>query len=271
MMPAPVRLLRGRTWRASRPAETSRRRKRFAASTRAPGSPSAPRPSRSAVTRPIDVERKIGLALIRFTPDLIRWALRCGVRAADAPDVAQLAAVAAWRSWESCELPAEQRQPWLFAIVVRVAWRFQRRTARQPIELRDPGDMEHEADPASLPGEALEERERVATLEELRAGTTPDRWRVFLAFEIEGLAAGVLAKRENVPLGTVYNRLRLARRDVQAVVRRHRAALAHAEQTGAARAAGKRRAPSEGEPTIDLERTTTRARTPRDSAPTGRK
>jgi DNA-directed RNA polymerase specialized sigma24 family protein len=154
------------------------------------------------------------------------------VRTADAPDVAQIAAISAWRSWESCALPVEQRAPWLFAIVVHAAWHFQRSAAGRGMELRDPREIDHEADPGPLPGEALEVRESVATLGELAAGTTAERWRVFVAYEIEGVPMGVIAKREIVPLGTAHNRLRLARRDVMAVVQRHRAKLAHDDERG---------------------------------------
>lgn len=234
MMPAPVGLHRGRTWRAERLARLWRRRKLSAAGPRSPGSPSTPRPDRSAITRPLEAERRIGMALLGYARDLHRWALRCGVRAADAPDVAQIAAISAWRAWESCGLPVEQRAPWLFAIVVRAAWHY-RRKALHRIDLRDPLEMDQEPHPGALPGDALEVRESVATLEELAAGTTPERWRIFVAYEIEGVSPVVIAKREIVPIPTFYNSLRLARRDVRAVVRRHRAKLEHDDASAALR------------------------------------
>jgi RNA polymerase sigma-70 factor (ECF subfamily) len=161
---------------------------------------------------------------MRYVPDLIRWARRCGVPAGDAPDVAQIAAVRAWRGWETSNKPPERRAPWLFVIVARVASLHRRRTAKRPLDFRDPGEMEHAPDEAPLADEGRDERAGLASLEQLRAGTTPERWRLFFGHEVEGVAVAALAKREGLRLSTAYNRLRLARRDLAATIAREAAA-----------------------------------------------
>lgn len=50
----------------------------------------------------------------------------------------------------------------------------------------------------------------------------PRRRAVFRAYAIEGLSVAQIAKRLRIPQGTAYNRLRLARRDLQASLKRER-------------------------------------------------
>lgn len=238
-MTPPVDTRRGRTWRAPLRPLAPRRRALVAAGRRSKASPEGSKsqgaPPAAPPARLPEADRAIVLAIMRYVPDLIRWARRCGVPAGDAPDVAQEVALRAWRRWETSERAPERRAPWLFTFVARAASAFHRRSPKATLEIRDPGEMESAPDASPLPDEPSEERERVASLEELRAGTTPERWRVFLAYEVEGVAATAIAKREAVSLGTVYMRLRLARRDVHAVVTRHRAKLTHAETSAAGR------------------------------------
>lgn len=229
MMETPLATWRGR---ARRPSLRRARRAILATGRRSKAPPGGSTPQRppAAPARAPEVDRSIGLALMRYVPDLLRWARRCGVSASDAPDVAQAALVRAWRSWERCEKPANERSGWLFGIVARVASTHVR-APKLRIELRDPDELTEAPDGAPLADESIEERGAVVTLEELRAGTTPERWRVFFAFEVEGLKSAAIAKREAAPIGTVHNRLRLARRDVRAVVQRHQAKLVHAESS----------------------------------------
>ncbi len=171
---------------------------------------------------------------MRYVPDLLRWARRCGVPSRDAQDVAQVALMRAWLAWESCDKPAGERSGWLFVIVARVASDHVR-ARRVSFELRDPSDLSDAPDDAPLPPETMEEQETIAILEELRTGTTPERWRVFWGYEIEGVTAAVLSKREAIPLGTIYNRLRVARRDIRAAIERRRAQRRGDEQRRALR------------------------------------
>ncbi len=208
MMHAPLDPRRGRTWRAGVRSLAPRRRGFVAVAKRPEDAPrgTAPQgaPPAASPARLPEADRAIAIALMRYVPDLIRWARRCGVPAGDAPDVAQEVAIRAWRKWETSERAPERRAPWLFTFVARAASAFQRRSRKAPLDIREPREMERTPDASPLPDERSEERACVASLEELRAGTTPERWRVFLAYEVEGVAAAAIAKREAVPLGTVY-------------------------------------------------------------------
>lgn len=233
-MDATLSTLRRRT---RRPTWRSPRRLVLGAGRRSklspPGASAPPSPAIEPSRAP-EADRAIGLALMRYVPALLRWARRCGVAASDAPDVVQVVLLRAWRAWEQCTQPPHERAPWLFAITARAARDRARRRRTDP-EIHDPAEMVEIADTAALPGDAMEQRETAATLEALRAGTTPERWRVFVAYEIEGVTIAALSTREAAPIGTIYTRLRSARRDVCAVVQRHRAKLVHAEQAAARR------------------------------------
>jgi len=158
-------------------------------------------------------DRAIVLSIMRYAPNLIRWAQRCGVPADDAPDVAQEVALQAWRYWETSELEAERRAPWLFTITARTAARYR---ATRPLELRDPGEMEDAPDAAPLPGAALEARDLLRALER---ATAPEGWRALVALAA-GQSAEDIAAADGVPLGTVYARTRRARLDVAAELAR---------------------------------------------------
>jgi len=60
------------------------------------------------------------------------------------------------------------------------------------------------------------------TVRMLRDGTKPERWRAVRGY-VNGVSIAEIARREGVPLATVYNWMRLARRDFAAVIRRERA------------------------------------------------
>lgn len=167
-----------------------------------------------------EADRAIVLAIMRYAPNLIRWARRCGVSADDAPDVAQEVALRAWRKWETSETPPEQRAPWLFTITARAAARYLRTHATRPLELRDPGETEDAPDDAPLPGAALEARDLLRALE---GATAPEGWRTLVALAA-GQSAEEIAAADGVPLGTVYTRSRRARLDVAAALARIAAA-----------------------------------------------
>lgn len=160
-----------------------------------------------------EADRAIVLAIMRYAPNLIRWALRCGVPADDAPDVAQEVALQAWRHWETSELEAERRAPWLWVLVTQIAARYR---ATRPLEVRDPGEMEHAPDVAPLPDAALEARDLLRALQE---ATAPEGWRALVALAA-GQSAEDIAAADGVPLGTVYARTRRARLDVAAELAR---------------------------------------------------
>lgn len=243
-----MRLVHLPSWRAQAWRSTSRARRRVAASDRRPktslpGAGGPPRPT-LATERSPEADREIGLALARYVPDLLRWARRCGVPPRDAPDVVQSVLVQAWRSWERCERP-EVRSAWLFRIVSRAAAQYWRHSARREV-IGETASLPEMTDEGPAPDRSLEQEDAIATLEEIGRRTTPERWRVFCAHEIDGVTAAVLSKREGVPLGTIFNWLRLARLDLRAAFVRRRVRGDFAETAARASHAtrSRRRVPS---------------------------
>ena len=58
----------------------------------------------------------------------------------------------------------------------------------------------------------------------LRGSTTPERWRVLRSYAV-GVPVIEIARRERLPVPTVYNWIRLARRDLRAAIAREDAAI----------------------------------------------
>jgi RNA polymerase sigma-70 factor (ECF subfamily) len=108
---------------------------------------------------------------------------------------------------------------WLFAIALRVARRHARDQRRHPSgtsddEARDPGHSPHESAQRS---EAV--RLLYALLEEL----PQEQREVFVMAELEELPAPQIAELSEVPVNTVYSRLRAARTAFDAGLSRARA------------------------------------------------
>ncbi len=54
--------------------------------------------------------------------------------------------------------------------------------------------------------------------------TTPERFRVWIACDVDGVTRAEMARQGGAPQGTIANRLRLARLDLEAMIARERAA-----------------------------------------------
>lgn len=107
---------------------------------------------------------------------------------------------------------------WLFAIAFRVARKHRPAAASEPL------DAEVLADPAARsPQDATLEEEARKLLYRMLGTLEEERRAVFILAELEGMSAPEIAEALGVKLNTVYSRLRLARADFTAEVRRQRA------------------------------------------------
>jgi hypothetical protein len=79
------------------------------------------------------------------------------------------------------------------------------------------------AEDIALAEEARAELASEVNLDALGAATAPAAWRAFYAWAMLSVQVDVIADSERVPVPTIYNRIRLAREDLQAFVRRRRA------------------------------------------------
>jgi RNA polymerase sigma-70 factor (ECF subfamily) len=141
---------------------------------------------------------------------------RLGVDASSVDDATQDVFLVAFQRHAEFEGRSSYRT-WLYGIAFHVAQRFARATARSAAEPFDEGLV----DTTGLsPQEALARTQAVrrlyAVLEELEY----DRRVVFVMTELEQMSAPEIAELTRAPLNTVYSRLRGARKDFDAALKR---------------------------------------------------
>lgn len=156
--------------------------------------------------------------------DLVWRALaRSGVRDADLRDATQEVFMVVARRIDERE-GTSALTTWLYGIAVRVAANYRRKAHRRREELTDappehaPFEGEHHA-----PEDALvraRAREQIATILE---AIPEDQRLVFVLFELDEVACPEIAARLELPLGTVYSRLRAARAKFQELAEEARA------------------------------------------------
>lgn len=157
---------------------------------------------------------------------------RLGVREDDAADAAQEVFLVVYRKLPEFE-GRSRITTWLFGICLRVA-RDRGRLAHHRREIGGDDELLERAEGSSDVSAEAERREAVALLETLLDGLEFDQRAVFTLFELEGLGGEEIAELLQLPLGTVYSRLRLARESFQRAVSRLQARERFALHPGAA-------------------------------------
>jgi RNA polymerase sigma-70 factor (ECF subfamily) len=142
---------------------------------------------------------------------------RLGVRRADLEDLTHEVFVAVHRAQDAYD-PKRPIRPWLFGIAFRVASGYRRR-ARHTREVSDDA-MPEPADAAPLADERLaSERARRLVIDALD-DVELDRRAVLVLHDIDGQSMPEIAEALAIPLNTAYSRLRLAREQLRAAVKR---------------------------------------------------
>ena len=134
---------------------------------------------------------------------------RLGVPDADLPDVSQEVFLVVHRRLGDFVERAKVTT-WLFRIAARAA-RDRRRSARVRREIAIEEPIQTAVDPSADPSRDLERADDRARLEQALASLDADQREVFTAFELEGMTGDAIAAALELPLGTVYSRLRLGR------------------------------------------------------------
>lgn len=116
--------------------------------------------------------------------------------------------------------PDPALQSWVFAIAVRVASEYRRRTTRGRAEAFD----DTIADAAPSPARQSEVQESVRLLHTILAELDEKKRAVFVLSELEQLSAPEIAQVLGTNLNTVYSRLRAAKKHFDAALSRRRAA-----------------------------------------------
>ncbi len=112
---------------------------------------------------------------------------------------------------------------WLFTICRSVA-RDRRQRAHRRYEVADAARIELEPAVGADLAAAVEQREKLALLDQLLDTLDEEQRLVFVLFELESMTGSEIAQALAIPSGTVFSRLRLARAAFRAALDRHRAA-----------------------------------------------
>ncbi|MGV3622287.1 MAG: RNA polymerase sigma factor [Archangium sp.] len=143
---------------------------------------------------------------------------RLGVFPAFVDDAAQEVFVTAWRRWSEFEGRSSERT-WLLGIALRVASdvrRKQRPSDEVPLKL---------ASEAATPDVVTAAREKSKRVEALLKQLDDERREVLLLCDVEGYTIPEVAEATGTNLNTLYTRLRTARQQFEALVKREREEL----------------------------------------------
>jgi RNA polymerase sigma-70 factor (ECF subfamily) len=152
---------------------------------------------------------------------VFRTMRRLGVRPPDLDDVVQEAFTVVLRRLNDYEAnrPIE---PWLFGIAFRVAAAHRRHRSRRIREVPSP-QLEHaDLDAAGPEASFVDRQARLLVLEALEV-LDLDQRAVFVMHDIDEQPAPAIADVLEIPLNTVYSRLRAARAKFEARLRKLRA------------------------------------------------
>jgi RNA polymerase sigma-70 factor (ECF subfamily) len=144
---------------------------------------------------------------------------RLGVRESDLPDLAHDLFVVVFRHLSDYDSSRPVR-PWLFGIAFRVVSDY-RRSARVVRETL--GDGPEVVDRAPSPDDQIAERQAREAVMRVLDALALDRRAVLVMHDIDGHPVPEIAAALAIPVPTAYSRLRLAREDVAAAVKRLRA------------------------------------------------
>ena len=179
--------------------------------------------------------------LMRLHPFVQRMLRRWGVPARDIPDLAQTVIVHILEWWSKrCDDPTAAAlrdiRAYIAVIARHAAHRHCHRTHHRAERLTPDNTLfdlhdlalpqattEPSPEDAVLAHEAAAELAAELDLDKLAAATEPCLWRAFYAYAVLNVPVDIIAESERAPVPTIYNRIRLAREDLQMAVRRHRA------------------------------------------------
>lgn len=144
---------------------------------------------------------------------------RLGVMDRDVDDKCQEVFVVAHRRFEEFSDRGHGPRAWLFQIVLRVASDARRHRRRHPV---DPdGGIAQERQSIDAPQAAeMQRKQALDILDRALAGIDMARRAVLVLHEIEQMTAPEIARTLEIPLNTVYSRLRVARVELDAELAR---------------------------------------------------
>lgn len=182
------------------------------------GSPTAP--ARSS-TRLVVADRERAFRALYEAHSSFVWRnlRRLGVSDADVEDKMQEVFVVAHRRFEEFVDRGHGPRAWLFQIALRVASDARRHRRRHPV---DPdGGVAQERQSIEAPQTAaMDKKQALGLLDRALAAIDMGRRAVLVLHEIEQMTAPEIAKTLDIPLNTVYSRLRVARLELEQELKR---------------------------------------------------
>ncbi len=151
------------------------------------------------------------------------WACtrRLGVSEAELDDVVQEIFVVVHSRIHTLEQPSSLRS-WIYGIIKRTASNYHRsKRAQGAATLSPPPDIDYPLQPS--PQELAEQSDHVKLLWELLDSLEPPKREVFVLAELDEMTAPEISMAIDVPLNTVYSRLRAARQEIEEALVRHNA------------------------------------------------
>lgn len=142
-----------------------------------------------------------------FAPRLKGFLLRQGTPEDMAEDIAQESLLTLWRKAESFDPAQASVATWLFTIARNKRIDRLRREARPEF---DPEDPAFQPDPEPEPDSAIDRAQDEERLRAALAGLPEEQASLLRLAFFQDLSHRDIAARENLPLGTVKSRIRLA-------------------------------------------------------------
>ena len=183
--------------------------------------PDGGRRPRTGAPREDDREGRFREIYERWFDDVVKWLYALGVPGSDTEDLAQEIFLVV----QAEAGPLRRRKPGRLVVPDRAAHRARSPAAglvqephaappgRRPraVELTTPG-----------PAARYEEAENRRILQALVAGMSEKLRTAFVLFEIEGYSGEEIARIQDIPLGTVWTRLHLARKEFWKLLKKQR-------------------------------------------------
>jgi RNA polymerase sigma-70 factor (ECF subfamily) len=146
---------------------------------------------------------------------------RLGVHERDLEDVAHDVFLAIHKKLDDYD-PSRPLRPWIFAFAFRFAADYRKLARHRREKLSDRDDTNDPVDSSESLDERIDaERNRQLVVEGLEALDLEKR-AVFVMHEIDGNAIPAVASALGIPVNTAYSRLRLAREQFAAAIKRIR-------------------------------------------------
>ena len=143
---------------------------------------------------------------------------RLGVADSDVEDKLQEVFVVAHRRWEEFVDRGHGPRAWLFQIALRVASDARRHRRRHPVDPDGGAAQDRQAiEPPQTA--AIDKRQQLDLLDRALSAIDMGRRAVLVLHEIEQMTAPEIARTLDIPLNTVYSRLRVARLELEQELR----------------------------------------------------